>query len=119
MEFSETLKNISLIIASGTVIFGINAWRREFIGRRKIELAEETLVLFFEARDVVSWIRSPMGFAGEGQTRKAKENETPEEKEVMDHAFTVIERYNNRLELFNKIRALTLQIYGSVWLRKH
>ena len=80
MEFSETLKNISLIIASGTVIFGINAWRREFIGRRKIELAEETLVLFFEARDVVSWIRSPMGFAGEGKQERPKKMKPQKER---------------------------------------
>ena len=106
MDFSELFKNISLIIASGAVIYGVNAWRREFIGRRRIELAEEALVLFYEAKDALRWIRSPGGFVGEGQTRKPRENETPEEKEIFDHAYIVIERYNKQQELFNKIHAM-------------
>jgi len=69
-------------------------------------LAEEALVLFYEAKDALRWIRSPGGFVGEGQTRKPMENETLEEKEIFDHAYIVIERYNKQQELFNKIHAM-------------
>lgn len=47
MTVASILESISVIVASAiasfTVIFGINAWKREYLGRRKIELAEEVL----------------------------------------------------------------------------
>ncbi len=38
---------------------GVNAWRAEVVGRRKTELAEEVLALFYRARDVLIWARLP------------------------------------------------------------
>ena len=58
MVWSEALKDISILLAAWSVIYGIGAWRREFIGKRKIQLAEDVLALFYEAKDVIFWIRS-------------------------------------------------------------
>ena len=52
MELSELAKNISVIIGALTLISGIRAWKREYIGKRKIELAEDTLMFFYQARDL-------------------------------------------------------------------
>ena len=110
MDAVKILESIAIIlaslIASGTVIYGVNAWRREYIGKRKLELAEEVLALFYEARDVISYIRSPFGFAGEGSTRNAAPNESPEEKQINDNAYVVFERYNKRQDLFNKLYSM-------------
>jgi hypothetical protein len=89
-----------------TAIFGINAWRREFRGKRQIELAEETLALFYEARDAITHIRSPGAWATEGQTRKAGAEEIEEEKRLRDIAFVAVERYQKYQELFNKLHAM-------------
>jgi len=91
------------IIVSGAAIYGVCTWRREFVGKRNIELAEETLALFYQAKDVIAAIRSPFGFAGEGTTRKPMENETPEQKKVRDQAYTVFERYNQHKDLFSRL----------------
>jgi hypothetical protein len=80
MGFTEFLKNISLIVASCTAIYGIGSWRREYRGKRQAELAEETLSLFYEARDAIKHIRHPFSYAGEGSTREESEKETEEEK---------------------------------------
>ena len=106
MEWLDYIKNISLIIASWAAIYGITSWRREFVGRRRIELAEEVLVSFYEARDVIRIIRNPFGFGGEGSSREPGENESPEEKKIYDKAYVVIERYKKHQELFNKIRSM-------------
>jgi hypothetical protein len=106
MTVADILESISLIIAAWTVIIGVNAWRHEFIGKRRIELAEEVLALFYEARDVISYIRSPFGFVGEGGSRKSSESESPEEKQFYDRAYVVVERYNKNKELFNKIYSM-------------
>ena len=44
--------------AAGVAIYGIRSWRREFRGKRQIELAEDVLALFYEARDAITAIRS-------------------------------------------------------------
>jgi len=110
MTVLNTLETISIIvaslIASGAVVYGINTWRREYIGKRRLELAEEVLALFYEARDAIRSIRNPFGEAGEGSTRKSAASETPEEKQINDNAYVAFERYNKRQDLFNKIHSM-------------
>lgn len=62
-EWTGLIRNVLVIIASIVAIYGIRAWRREFIGKRKIELAEEVLALFYETRDIIRYIRDPGGFS--------------------------------------------------------
>lgn len=99
----EIISTVAIVIASVVAILGINAWRKEFHGKRKIELAEEVLTLFYEARDAISAIRSPFGFQGEGSTRKPQEAETQQEKQARDRAYIVYERFDKRKEVFNKL----------------
>ncbi|WP_287584059.1 hypothetical protein [Candidatus Borrarchaeum sp.] len=106
MGFTEFLKDISLIVASCTAIYGIGSWHREYKGKRQAELAEEVLSLFYEARDAIKHIRNPFSHAGEGATRKQSENESADEKKAYDQAYVVFERYNANLELFNRLHSL-------------
>src|SRR5689334_4912630 len=99
-ESAEIAKNASLILAVFFAIYGIDAWRREFIGKRRMELAEEVLALFYQARDIIEEIRSPFGYGGEGSTRKPSPNERPEDKDALDHAYSLVERYNKHIETF-------------------
>ena len=47
MEVLSIIESVSIIVASLgasiTVVLSLNAWRREYIGKRKHELAEEVL----------------------------------------------------------------------------
>ena len=117
-EVTTILQNISVIIASLVAIFGIDAWRREHVGRRRMDLAEEVLALFYQARDVIRAVRSPFGFSGEGSTRKSNPSESPEEKKALDNAYVVVERYNKHIELFSRIRALRYRFMAQVGLEK-
>jgi hypothetical protein len=87
----EIISTFAVVAASIVAIYG------------KIELAEEVLALFYEVRDVISAVRSPLGFASEGSTRKPQGEETPAQKEARDSAFVVFERFHNRQEVFNKL----------------
>lgn len=106
MAFSETLSNICIVVASGTAIYGIRAWKREFRGKRQIELAEEALALFYEAREVIANARSCLGFASEGKTRKPEPEETPRQKGARDRAYAIFERLEPHEELFSKLHAM-------------
>jgi hypothetical protein len=105
-DMSEVLKSVSIIGAAFMAIYGINAWQREFVGKRRLELAEETLSLFYQARDAIASMRHPFSFGGEGSSRKAGAHESPAMKESLDQAFVLAERYNSHSELFSKISSL-------------
>ena len=102
----DIFKSISIIIASCVAIYGINSWRRETKWKRKYELAEETLSLFYEVQDAFSVIRSPFGNINEGKTRKREKNEKEEDSIILDQAYTVIERFEKNKEPFFKLRSM-------------
>lgn len=52
IKMNEIIKNIGLIVAAVTAIYGINAWRREFRGKKQYELAEEVLTLRYDCRKI-------------------------------------------------------------------
>jgi len=106
MPWSELLRDVSLVIASWSAVYGIGAWRGEFRGRRQIELAEEVLALFYQARDVITAIRSPLSYGGEGTTRQPSGEETELQKRARDQAYVVFERYKTNEELFARIHSL-------------
>ena len=105
MELSELAKNISIIIAALTLMSGIRAWKREYIGKRKVELAEDTLMLFYQARDAIRDIRNPFGRIGEGSIRQKASNETESETELLNRAYVAYERYQKHEEVFNKLQS--------------
>jgi hypothetical protein len=102
----QILQSVSIIIACWVAIFGINAWRREFIGKRRIELAEEVLGAFFAVKDAISYIRSPVSYTDEGSTRKKQNYETEEETKIMNRAYIVFERYGKQKEIFHHFAVL-------------
>lgn len=97
---------ISVVIVSITAIYGITSWRREAKWKRKYELAEEVLSLFYECREKIAIIRHPASYVGEGKTRKRRENEKPEETEILDNAYVFYERYEKEKEPFLKLASL-------------
>lgn len=100
---SNIIQNIAVIVASLIAIHGINSWRREIKWKRKFELAEETLSLFYDVRDRIEIIRSAFSHPEEGINRPKAEDETEAEKQLYDSAYVPFERYNNNKEPFQKL----------------
>ncbi|MEY0948848.1 hypothetical protein AB7179_01470 [Providencia manganoxydans] len=107
---SDYISSISVFLAALTFISGVNAWKREFIGRKKIDLYEKALNYMYKARESISYIRMPMSSQSEGSTRKKEPNETNEESEILDRAFVTMERFKKSNTLFDEIRILHHQI---------
>jgi hypothetical protein len=103
---ASVTESVAVIIAAGVAIYGISAWRREHVGRKRIDTAEEILAAFYAARDAFEHVRGSFGFAGQGQTRKRADNESAEESEILDRAYVAIERLKVHSEEFAKLRAL-------------
>lgn len=106
MELTGILRDISLFIGIWVAIYGIDSWRREHIGKRKIELAEDTLTLFYEAVDVIHYLRSPGSFASETEDIKQMNGESEDAYQARKNAGVLLKRYNEHQELFSRIHAM-------------
>ena len=114
MTVSQIIQNISIFAASCSVFYGINAWKREYRGKRQIELAENTLALFYEAIEAIKNIRCPMSFSSETDKIKRNEGEDDKQFEARKNAFVVFNRYEAYNELFSKIHALRYRFMAQI-----
>lgn len=116
MLLLEILERVTIIVASVGAIYAITSWRRELRGKKEFEVAEIVLAKFYEAKDRISAIRSPLSWANEGQSRKIDKIETPEQTRLLNLAYVSVERYQNHQEFFSKLNALKYRfmfIFGS------
>jgi len=114
MEYLATIgEALAIMTACWAIISGVGAWKREFIGRRKIELAEEVLATFFEVKDAVAYIRNPFSGGQEGKTRKSSADESQEESELLNRGYIVYERYNDKKDTFTKFSTLKYRFMAS------
>lgn len=102
----ELINSISLFIGIWVAIYGIESWRREYKGKKEIDLAEETLSLFYEAKDVIAYIRHPFSNAHETEDIERINGESEAEYNARKNASVVFKRYNMHIELFNKIYSM-------------
>lgn len=109
----EIINTIAIIAASGVAIFGINAWRKEFQGKRKIELAEDALCLFYQAERAIEAIRYPLYDLAQGQTRTPEANETPGQKQAKDRAYVIFKKIMEHGEIFDKLHKLRFRFMVS------
>lgn len=114
MDALVIIKEFSLLVGIWVAIYGINSWRREHAGKRQIELAEETLALFYQARDAISHIRDPAGFESETADIKRGENESEKDFEARKRASVAFSRYNKYQEIFHKLHSLRYRFMAQI-----
>lgn len=99
------ISSLTLLLAALSFLYGLNTWRREFIGKRRLELLEGVLSQFYEAQDAINYIRNPFSFGGEGETRKEIPGESDREKKGKTKAYVPYERYLTYEKLFADLRS--------------
>ena len=114
MNWMESLNQLSIFIAIWVAIYGIDSWRREHTGKRQIELAEDTLSLFYESVDVIKSIRHPASFPSETDDIIKEKHETEAQHHARRTASVVFSRYNKNQELFNKLHAMRYRFMAQI-----
>jgi hypothetical protein len=111
-EIGEVIKAVAPAVTATAAavgayiaVKGLNKWQTEMIGRRRAELAEEVLAGFYQARDIIRAIRSPVGYGGESAGRKVLENEPEHVKRDRDAAYVPITRYERHQAFFSELFA--------------
>jgi len=115
-ELATIAQAIAIISACWAIISGVGAWKREFLGKRKIELAEETLAAFFEIKDAITFIRNPWASGNEGRTRQRAVGETEAESQLLDRGHIVFERYESKKDIFvrfNTLKYKFMAVFGT------
>ena len=104
----DLLTSLSIIVASGTAIWGIVQWRRQMIVERKMNLAEDVLSVFYEAKDVFGAARSPASFGSEGQSFFGKKRKEFSQETVRRASayYAPAERLYREKEFFSKLQSL-------------
>src|SRR5690349_11453365 len=101
-EIATIVQAVSILAACWAIISGVGAWKREFIGKRQIELAEQLLERFFEVKDAIAFIRNPFSGLEEGKSRQRRPGELQAESELLDRGYIVVERYQKREGVFSE-----------------
>jgi hypothetical protein len=114
MPSLELLNQVSTLIAIWVAIYGIDSWRREHRGTRQIELAEETLALFYEAADAIRYIRNPSSTSSETDEIVRAERESEPQFQARKQASIVFRRYQDRQELFNKLHSMRYRFMSQI-----
>jgi len=114
MENISFLRDLSLLIGIWVAIYGIDSWRREHKGKREIELTEDVLALFYEARDIIKYMRHPFSSAGECADVEKLPDETENQWQARKNASVVFKRYNERKDLFNRIYAMRYRFMAQI-----
>jgi hypothetical protein len=91
------------IYAASVAIWSVRSWRKEFTGKRKIELVSNTLTLLYNVKSSIQAIRSNLLMVNEGTTLKATEVEDPLQKKFRVKANSIYETYNRNINIFNNL----------------
>jgi hypothetical protein len=106
-DWVSAVANLTIALAAAIAAWqgvkSLTAWRREAVGRRRIELAEEILADFYEARDHFSWVRSPGGFGSESEGRPGREEEDEDVRKDLDMYYRPIKRLSDFADFFAKV----------------
>jgi hypothetical protein len=103
IDWLSFVEKMAVIFAAIAAMYGVDSWKRETTWKRKNEIKEEVLSLFYEARDAIEIIRNPFSSTEEGKTRKSTGYETDEIKRVLDQAYIVFERYDKIKDVFTNL----------------
>jgi hypothetical protein len=96
------------VVAVAAAIQGyksLSAWRGETIGRKRIELAEQVLADFYEANDIIRWVRSPVAYSSESKDRPGRDEENESVRNHRDTFYVPLKRLSDHAEFFARLRA--------------
>ena len=110
----EVLNSISILIAVWVAIYGIDSWRREHSGKRRLELAEDALSMFYEAADAIRHIRHPASFGSETASIEQGKHESDSDFQARKNASIVFLRYQEHSDLFNKLHAMRYRFMAQI-----
>jgi len=103
---------VSIAVTAVFAILGLRAWRRQLLGRRKIEIAEGTLLATYKVQEAMAYIRNPGALVG-ASTRERQSDEPEGLARLRDSYFVPLERMQKTSGDFAEFEKMQLlcQVY--------
>jgi hypothetical protein len=117
-DVADVVTSLGVILGIPLVFYGIDAWRREAMWKRRSELCEEILALCYETKEIIGYMRSPGSFGGEGESRISAEGESVDVRRKRNSAWIPIERHNQHLEKLSRLWALSYRFRAQFGVEK-
>jgi len=118
LKETELIKNILLLLGALFTVYKLDAWRKEHVIKRQVELAEDTLALFYESVDAIKYIRFPISYTNEMEHVIREDDEPLGHYTARRRASGVFFRYEKHQELFNKLHASRYRFMAQIGKNK-
>lgn len=104
MEYvRDILVSLSAIAVAVSAFLGVQAWRKELIGKARFETAKRMWHTASEYKGNFEWVRNPLMRSFEWADRVPKTDETHDESEVLNSWHAKLNRLNLARESLNKV----------------
>ncbi|MDR3558289.1 MAG: hypothetical protein P4L61_02030 [Candidatus Pacebacteria bacterium] len=84
---------------------GLEKWRHETIGRKRIELAEDVLADFYEAVDVIQFVRVGFSYFRDNESRPGRDQEPENVQNHRDQYYATERRLKDQAAFFAKFQS--------------
>ncbi len=113
------LQAVAIVVTALFAVMGLRAWRAQLVGKRKLEIAEETLVLTYKIRNAIAYARLPVHGPQEGLSRPRELANDENFRKLKDSYFVPVERLKAYDDDFARLerQALLSEVYFSPELR--
>ncbi|MDO8530959.1 MAG: hypothetical protein Q7T26_02155 [Dehalococcoidia bacterium] len=91
---SNVIVALASVLVAAAALCGLFTWRRELTGKARFEVARKVALLSYEISDAFKWARFPIASSAEAAARPRKEDESPDEAQMLDEWFL----RSNRIE---------------------
>lgn len=107
-HFIDYLSSGAALVASLVALYGINTWRREYVGKKKMDIGHDMLEAFYQAKDAIRYIRSPFTF--ESERIEAIKDAPEASNEFHERAAVLSKRLNEKQKELAQFRAMKYQV---------
>lgn len=113
IDIGATVLEAGAVVAASIAAWrSLGTWRHQMTAGRKAELAERTLAMFYEAREIIAHARNPGAYSTEGQSRPGRDSETEEVRRYKDSLFVAAERLSERAEFWGRFGAIRYEFWA-------
>jgi hypothetical protein len=111
---------VAIVVTAGFAVLGLQAWRRQLIGKRKVEIAEQTLLLVYKIRNAIAFARLPVHGPKEGLSRPREVVDDEDFRRLRDSYFVPVERLRSYDDDFAQLerQRLLCEVYFGHELRR-
>lgn len=107
---------LSVLVATAAVFYGVYAWKREHVGKRQIDLAQNILEHTYAVQSAIRDVRNIYNDYSYNRERHVYASETEEQTYAFDRAYfasALLQKYDKLFTEFRALKFRAMAIYGS------